>query len=221
MSGRRVENLAEHYLGDLKFSEASPRQKNRFLDEVCRRYVRDANKLYYKEGSYVLMHESDDFAYPSRVKLSVYSMTPFEFRHSYTNVDGVLKKSRVSPDGLVSVVSAFKPVISVEFKYAVSGFLDSFTVTANANNTSEIVYTLLITGVDNIRYEGISYDLEGFLKHITSEEVKELKSICSSAVSSLMNDSVVSRFRKIVGDDVVLEPINKTVGTIKAIENKD
>lgn len=220
MPRRRISNLAEHYLGDLRFSEASSEQQNRFLDEVCRRYVRDANKLYSVDGEYVLTCKYDpeeDHEQPRTVSISVFKVGKFSnvpyFEHG--------KKRRASSEGFVSVGALTWPIFSIALNYSLAGTFESVSVENSGNVLGNVCHFLLSTQIESIRENGLSLNWEGFVKTVTNKELSELRATAAQAVSQETRVcQVVRSLRKVLGSDIVLEPECQIIGLAKVIENK-
>ena len=220
MPGGRIKNLAEHYLGSLRFSEASSQLQNRFLDEVCRRYVRDADKLYVGDDKYVLTCEYDpegDYEQLRTVSISVFKVGKFAnvpyFEHG--------KKRRICSEGFVSVGALVWPVFSIELNYSPAGTFESVTVENSGNVLGDVWHFLLNTQIESIRENGLSLSWEGFVKTITNKELSELRATAAQAVSKEANVwQAIRGLRKVLGSDIVLEPSCQIIGLAKVIENK-
>ena len=223
MSGKRIDNLASHYLGSKNFCEASATERSRFLDEVVRRYVRDANKKYCTPGKYLLLyenHNNGDSNYPYAVGISValptsWVLSPYRISGRYRRCDSA---------GNVTIRCPYTSVFRINFEYSPAGKLEHLAVCAASQDAVKRNALYLTTNVNDIRKGGMDYDLtkDSFFRYCGQVDDTALKSIRAAVLPALSGQSDVTdalrRLRGILGSGLVLEPKTQIINTIKTIE---
>jgi hypothetical protein len=222
MSGKRINNLAEHYLGSKNFAEATAVERNRFLDEVVRRYIRDANKKYCVENKYLLSYKNynnGDINQPYNVSISVLSLSKWAL--SPYMISG--RWRRCDSTGNVVIRCPYVCLFQVDLEYAPSGFLENVIVVASTVNAVSRHALYLTTNVNDIRKGGLNYDLtdEELSRQYRLIDFEVLKNIKVATVPTVSGQSeptdVIRRLRAALGEELVLEPQTKIINTIKAI----
>ena len=222
MSGKRIDNLAEHYLGSKNFIEATATERNRLLDEVVRRYVRDANKKYCVENKYLLAyknHNNGDSNQPWAVIISVLSLT--EWVLSPYIIDG--RYRRCDSEGNVTIRCPYVSAFQIELAYSPAGWLEHVATSMSTKYTVPRRSLYLTTNVNDLRKGGLNYDLThgDVCEHYSLIDVELLKNLRVSVVPAISGQSsptdVIRRLGSVLGGDLVLEPKTKIINTIKAI----
>lgn len=223
MSGKRINNLAEHYLGSKNFTEATAVERNRFLDEVVRRYVRDANKKYCVENKYLLAyrnHNNGDSNHPWAVSIDVLSLT--EWVLSPYRIDG--RYRRCDSEGNVTIRCPYVSVLRIDLEYSPAGWLEHMSTVLSTKYAVPRHSLYLTTNVNDLREGGLNYDLtnEEVCEDYRLVDVESLKNLRVSVVPAISGQSeptdVIRRLRAVLDGDLVLEPKTKVVNTIKAID---
>lgn len=219
MARKKIVNLSEHYLGNKSFKESNANTKNRFLDEVVRRYVREANKKYVSEDGYVLSVDYDFYAgellKSTEISVSQYS----EWRLCPVRIDG--RYRRADPEGRVTIGSLVNTLFSCRLDYPPFGSLSKVTMVFKSNGLGELNQVTLTTNLEDIRDAGINYNIPGFIRMITHEDCRQLRNAIVPFVSgSEPCESLIRRLASILGHDVQLEPKQKIIKTVEAIETK-
>lgn len=222
MSGKRINNLAEHYLGDKNFCEATATERNRFLDEIVRRYVRDANKKYCVDDSYLLAyrnHNNGDSNHPYAVSIGVLSLT--EWALSPYRIDG--RYRRCDSEGNVTICCPYVSVLQIDLEYSPAGWLEHTAAIMSTKYTVPRRSLYLTTNVNELRKGGLNYDLtnEEVCEYYRLIDVELLKNLRVSIVPAISGQAeptdVIRRLRSVLGKELVLEPQTKIINTIKAI----
>lgn len=222
MPGQRINDLAGHYLGSKNFWDATATERNRFLDEIVRRYVRDANKKYCVNDSYLLSYKNynnGDIKQPYNVSISVLSLS--EWALSPYMISG--RWRRCDSNGNVVIRCPYVCLFRVDLEYSPAGLLENVITVVSTANTVSRHALYLTTNVNDIRKGGLNYDLttEDSFERYTLIDKELLKTIKVSVVPTMSGQSdpsdVIRRLRAAIGEDLVLEPEVKIINTVKAI----
>lgn len=200
MGRKKIANLTEHYLGGKPFCEAGSKERNRFLDEVCRRYVREANKKYKGEDKYVVTYENDCVHgedQPRDVWVDVYSFDDFV---------AISSGGRVDCHGFVSIGSLGWKLFGVHLTFPPFGRLSSLEISLS-RRMDTLRRFVLSTHVDKVDDPGFNYDVGGFLKIIDKQTFIKLKTALVGALTeSAPFESFIRTYSDILGPSAVMEP---------------
>jgi hypothetical protein len=200
MGRKKIDNLKEHYLKGKPFLEAGSKERNRFLDEVVRRYVREANKKYKGEDKYVVTYENDDVYgedQPSNVWVDVYSLDDFATISSC---------GRVDCNGFVNIGGLGWKLFGVHLTFTPFGRLSSLDISLS-RRTDTLRRFVLSTHVDKVDDPGFNYDVEGFLKIIDKQTYTKLKTALVGVLAeSAPFESFIRTYSSVLGPSVVVEP---------------
>lgn len=225
MGRHKIKNLAEHYLSNVPFKEAPSADRNRFLDEVVRRYAREATKKYPPNESYALFYSTEkksEHGAIARAEISVVKFFPWS-SVKYHASDGRL--SRVGEGDKVGVACLSCKCFALSMSYSFSGALVKFCVESVREEevTDRLELETEITKIEAEDEEGFNYELPGFVRLLDRKEYASLRTVTiPSLTGSAHFGAFVNKLTPIIGVDLLNEitPDYYIINSPKIIEKQ-